>query len=613
MTLLPMLRVAICRVAAATMFALIAFGPGIARAAAWLSPVPLNSSTGSAPSVAVDATGNTIATWQTNPASPPNVVQGARHLFGATGFQQLPDFANDPGPPSPLNNTAPVVVTNHAGNGLVVWVHDLNFMGTTEVQLRTISPGGVVGNVQTVGPSQSGGYADLAAAINDNGAAIVAWRLGGNTIEATTRSSLGGSFTAPSSPALDTAATGAPSVAINSTGRVMALWPTNASPGSLFYQTTAAGSTWPGISNSLPSGGHTFTQPSLASNSSGQLVVAFQDTTTNVISEASGTLSANGFGMSPTINTLSAAGVTHGPSATVADGGAAIVGWAASSAIQYSRRPSGGSFPPVSGVQSITSVPVTPNSFSLAGNSRGDVIAAWYSFESGPMHNVVRAAVKPAGASAFGASKVISSTSTDSYDHVITVDQNGDGIVGIPLGSSGSPTGVSVAVYDASGPRINKPSGPTSLRAGTKASFSATSLDAFSGVGGESWSFGDGTGPSSGTTVSHTFDNVGRFTVKVTATDHAGNSSSATLTVTVTAPPHRCVVPRLKGKTLSQAKTALRKAHCKLGKVTKPRRPKHRKLRKLVVKRSSPAAGKVKPVGTKVALTLAEVPKKKHK
>jgi subtilisin family serine protease len=70
----------------------------------------------------------------------------------------------------------------------------------------------------------------------------------------------------------------------------------------------------------------------------------------------------------------------------------------------------------------------------------------------------------------------------------------------------------------------------------------------------------------------------------------------------------KCKVPKLKGKTLSQARKALTKAHCALGKVTKPKKAKG----KLVVKSSSPAAGRTVDAGTKVKLTLTK-PKPKHK
>jgi hypothetical protein len=81
-------------------------------------------------------------------------------------------------------------------------------------------------------------------------------------------------------------------------------------------------------------------------------------------------------------------------------------------------------------------------------------------------------------------------------------------------------------------------------------------------------------------------------------------------TTTPLAPPH-CVVPQLVGKTLAQAKRALAHAHCRLGKVTRPKARRGHKLPPLVVKRSSPRAGSRHAAGAKVAITLA--PKRKHR
>ncbi len=74
-------------------------------------------------------------------------------------------------------------------------------------------------------------------------------------------------------------------------------------------------------------------------------------------------------------------------------------------------------------------------------------------------------------------------------------------------------------------------------------------------------------------------------------------------------PPAQCVVPKLKGKTLGQAKSALRAAQCALGKVTKPKKAKGA----LVVKSSSPGPGKALAAGSKVNLKLGPKPKKKKK
>ena len=70
--------------------------------------------------------------------------------------------------------------------------------------------------------------------------------------------------------------------------------------------------------------------------------------------------------------------------------------------------------------------------------------------------------------------------------------------------------------------------------------------------------------------------------------------------------PSGCKVPKLSGKTLAQAKAALKTAGCTLGKVTKP---KPRKGVMLVVKSSSPAAGA--SASGKVNLKLGPKPKRK--
>lgn len=68
----------------------------------------------------------------------------------------------------------------------------------------------------------------------------------------------------------------------------------------------------------------------------------------------------------------------------------------------------------------------------------------------------------------------------------------------------------------------------------------------------------------------------------------------------------RCVVPKLKGKTLIQARHLLARAHCALGKVAKPQRSRRHKLGPFIVGSQRPAAGSELAVGAKVALALME-------
>ncbi len=85
---------------------------------------------------------------------------------------------------------------------------------------------------------------------------------------------------------------------------------------------------------------------------------------------------------------------------------------------------------------------------------------------------------------------------------------------------------------------------------------------------------------------------------------HQGSSGATTLcagTCGRRPPPPECVVPKLKGKTLSQARTALKKAHCTLGRVKKPKHSRGT----LKVESSTPKAGRKLADGAKIAVTLA--------
>ncbi len=101
----------------------------------------------------------------------------------------------------------------------------------------------------------------------------------------------------------------------------------------------------------------------------------------------------------------------------------------------------------------------------------------------------------------------------------------------------------------------------------------------------------------------------GSNTITALATDAAGATSQAQVTIVYQPPtplppptPAKCSVPRLKGKKLSAAEKALRKAHCKVGKV------KHVKSSKLArgrVMGTTPGAGRRLRAGSKIELWVS--------
>jgi PASTA domain len=104
---------------------------------------------------------------------------------------------------------------------------------------------------------------------------------------------------------------------------------------------------------------------------------------------------------------------------------------------------------------------------------------------------------------------------------------------------------------------------------------------------------GSSAGRSNTVSWSATFDN-GQHHCPSSSTPQ--NSSPHPFVIRVTGPA--CVVPNVKGKTLDQAKAALKAAHCRLGQVS----PKGQTSG--TVKSQKPGAGKVFAPGTSVNVTL---------
>ncbi len=88
-----------------------------------------------------------------------------------------------------------------------------------------------------------------------------------------------------------------------------------------------------------------------------------------------------------------------------------------------------------------------------------------------------------------------------------------------------------------------------------------------------------------------------------TGTCHVTVASDTTVTATFATVPSQCVVPNVKGKSLARAKSAIRAAHCAVGKVKKAA---SKKVRKGHVISQSPKAGKHLPDGSKVKLVVSK-------
>jgi len=95
-------------------------------------------------------------------------------------------------------------------------------------------------------------------------------------------------------------------------------------------------------------------------------------------------------------------------------------------------------------------------------------------------------------------------------------------------------------------------------------------------------------------------------TVTVAFTPKASGAQTGTLRIGTRSFPLsgsavvKCVVPKLKGKTVKKARTALKKAHCTLGKVTRRGHGRPGRIRS-----SKPKAGSVRAAGTRVNVVVS--------
>jgi hypothetical protein len=167
---------------------------------------------------------------------------------------------------------------------------------------------------------------------------------------------------------------------------------------------------------------------------------------------------------------------------------------------------------------------------SLAVNGAGTALAAWNETDLSPavvLH--ARAAWRGASGAGFGPEQDLAAP--PAQIPTVALDADGDGVATYNTGTGGA-TAYRAAGLDATGPRIGAFSAPASVAQGAGAGFSAGASDVWSAFG-LSWSFGDGSATAAGSAVTHGFAAPGAFTVTVTATDAAGNSSSRSAVVLV--------------------------------------------------------------------------------
>jgi hypothetical protein len=485
-----------------------------------------------------------------------------------------PENVSAPG----YNGEESQVGVDGAGDTFAVWVR---FDGSNEIVQAAERPaGGAWGPaVNLSAPGQDAEAPRLA--VDAAGDAVAVWKRYDGTDEIVEAASMtaGGSWGAPVPLSAPGEGADSPGVAIDPAGDAVAVWRRYDGTDEIIQASTRpAGGVWQspvGISEA----GENAYRPQVAIDAAGEAVAVWQRTDgVHLIVQAASRAAGGPWG--PAVD-LSAAGEDSVEAQIAVDpAGDAIAVWesyvAPNEVIQAAERPAGGAWQLPVDLSESTKEASLP---AVAIDPAGDAVAVWEVLEGGsyvvqaadlmagrawqapvdlstPGHDSeeARAAIDPAGnavaiwayfdgthyvvqsstqnaGSTWQPAVELSAPGEDAFEPEVAVDPDGDAVASWSR-SDGTSAIVQAAGYDAAGPQLRSLSIPASGTAGAQLSFSVSPFDIWSGLGATEWSFGDGAG-AAGTSVTHTFNAPGTYTVKVTGIDAVGNASTATGTVTI--------------------------------------------------------------------------------
>ena len=543
-----------------------------AAAPNWLEPADLSKAgrDASNPAIAMDSAGNTIAIWERQSTVDPSFnLQISSRSAGGT-FTAPVDFS--------LKSTEPQLAMTPAGEAVAVWKHFENPPGVYTIQAATRPPGGSFSapvTVYTASPSVIPG--DLRVAIGTGGDVVVTWgeidpdsefpdfvcavnpdppnnpipcpnpafvmgtvRPAGSVFTEAERVS---APPAPKPEGVPAQEEWAKEESVKSAGGAR---PTVDPAGNATVVWTAFDGEDNVIQMAYRGAGGSFTAPAQVSESGEDAGLAEigVDAAGNAIASwlrndgadrmVQAAIKAPGGAFAPLGDVSPAGGTVERPVLDVAPNGAATIAWRlvglTESFLQSSTRPAGGAF---SSPVSINSGKDSPLFHDVAISDEGDAIVVW-SGDNGS-NEIVRAAVRTAGASAFGPPVAISQSSGDLFHPRPSMDAGGDATV-VWVRDNGTHNIVQWAGYDADPPQFREVSIPSTATVGDTVQFSASASDVWP-VGKPGFDFGDG-GQADGNAVSHVYAAPGSYPVKVTVKDALGRTDTSTGTILVKARNH---------------------------------------------------------------------------
>jgi hypothetical protein len=534
------------RVLILAVLATLALAAPAAAAPQWLQPVDIAgpSEQNMLADVSVAANGTTLVVFTEFVNGFERVRARVRPPGG--GFGPVMELS-----PADKHGSAPSAAIDGQGNFTVAFTVD---DPTTEVRAARLPAGaGAFEGAETV--STGANALEPEIAVGANGTAVIVYLQGG-IVRGAIRNGASGEFN--DATMLSDSGVGVEEyfVAVDDGGTAVAAWSRDTGAGTDVVEASVrpanAGFPPPAMVDdiSLTAGGHHSTQPALAMAPDGRTLVLWThqigagtpEVQFNERQPSGGWMPTPGLASKPFESARS-------PGVAIAGDGSAVGSWiafgGAGDFIQAAVRGPGGAF---TGHRPFASTTVgIPN---VVGNRAGDTMVAW----GGSMGEGVFAVRRPAGGD-FGSVDTVGLGTQGSADPAIAlilqelgVDDQGNAAAVWRRGFSSGSMGVfnftlQAVSYDAAPPSLDAVSVPPAGAPGSPIGMAATASDRLS-TPAITWNFGDGT-TGSGPAVSHAYGAAGAYSVTVSATDGAGNTTSTSRSVVIVAPPGAAGPPRI--------------------------------------------------------------------
>lgn len=516
----------------------------------WLAPRDLSAAGQDAgvPRVALDAAGDAFAVWDEYDGSNTVIQAGVRPAGGDWSARDLS--------PAASSSYAPALAVDPAGDAIAVWVSD----GKAYAALRPAGAAWGAPRALSAAPEEAAG---AQVVLDPGGNAVAVWEgLDGSSftyrVQASSRPA-GGTWSAPRYISVGGQDADRPQVALDAAGNAVAVWELYEGSGAIVQAASRpAGGSW-GSPQDLSASGQIPDAPELALDPAGN-AVAVWPSLDGIIRAA--TRPAGGGWSLP--QDISLPGNAADPKVAIDPGGNAIAVWErfdGSNYVVQARRRVAGTWSSPEDLSATGQNAFLPD---VAFDPFGNAVAVWK--RSNGSVAIVQAALRPV-AGGWAPPQDLSAARGDADSPTVAYDGAGNAVAA--WGRSNGAHVVTQAVgLDAAGPVIGRISITGKLTPGGRAAFSVSAAaDVWSSLAGPPhWFFGDGA-EADGASVTHVYRATGHYNVTVSQADAVGNQGSAATMVTIA--PVRCVVPRVVGKTLARAKRAIKKGHCRPGKIGK--------------------------------------------